>query len=314
METMPARIVAVVAVALAAGALAADHRASPGDGPARARGSTPASALVLSPTGAPGAPEAPPAPDVALPSGPRALAARMRVVDAALRRAIDAWRGGAPSPRAAPPLDVTLWSLELQRELRLLSRRPALAAATISRLPRRAARVARTVTAAGRRLRRLSAGWPPHRVRTGPTEPVAALRGYYREAQRRFGVGWHILAAVNFVESAFGKLRNASVAGAQGPMQFMPATWRAYGMGGDVHDPHDAILGAANLLRQAGAPRSYARALRAYNPSALYVDAVRRYARLIAADRHALYTFYSWQVFVRTRHGERRVTGPGTSG
>jgi membrane-bound lytic murein transglycosylase B len=97
------------------------------------------------------------------------------------------------------------------------------------------------------------------------------------------------------VESAFGRVRNQSVAGAQGPMQFLPATWRRYGLGGDIRDPRDAILGAANFLHQAGAPRLYARALYAYNPSALYVDAVRRYARLIARDGDAVYFLYSWR-------------------
>jgi membrane-bound lytic murein transglycosylase B len=67
-------------------------------------------------------------------------------------------------------------------------------------------------------------------------------------------------------------------------------------MGGDVHDPHDAILGAANLLRHAGAPGDYARSLYAYNPSPLYVDAVLRYARLIARDRQALEFLYLWKV------------------
>jgi membrane-bound lytic murein transglycosylase B len=56
---------------------------------------------------------------------------------------------------------------------------------------------------------------------------------HYRAAQRRFGVGWHVLAAVNMVETQFNRLRNDSTAGAQGPMQFIPSTWRAYGMGGD---------------------------------------------------------------------------------
>ena len=53
------------------------------------------------------------------------------------------------------------------------------------------------------------------------------------------------------------------------------------------------------------------RALYAYNPSTLYVDAVLRYARRIRADTHAFYEFYSWQVFVRTTAGAKRVTGPG---
>ena len=96
----------------------------------------------------------------------------------------------------------------------------------------------------------------------------------YLEAERRFGVAWQVLAAVNFVESAFGRLRNASTAGAQGPMQFLPSTWRAYGLGGDIDDPRDAILGAANYLHASGAPRDYRRALFAYNHSPAYVDAV----------------------------------------
>jgi hypothetical protein len=53
-------------------------------------------------------------------------------------------------------------------------------------------------------------------------------------------------AAVNFVESAFGRVRSSSSAGVQGPMQFLPSTWAAHGLGGDVHDPRDAGLGAAN--------------------------------------------------------------------
>jgi membrane-bound lytic murein transglycosylase B len=116
---------------------------------------------------------------------------------------------------------------------------------------------------------------------------------------------------VNFVESKFGKLRSASAAGAQGPMQFMPATWGRYGLGGNVHDPHDAILGAANYLHASGAPRDLRRALHAYNPSTAYVDAVLRYARRIASSRTMFYVLYNWQVFVKTPQGDRRVTGPG---
>ena len=61
------------------------------------------------------------------------------------------------------------------------------------------------------------------------------------------GASADVLAAVNFVETKFGKLRSSSAAGAQGPMQFIPATWRRYGLGGNVRDAHDAILGAAGL-------------------------------------------------------------------
>ena len=138
--------------------------------------------------------------------------------------------------------------------------------------------------------------------------PADRLLAYYREAERRFGVPWHVLAAVNFVETAFGKVRSRSTAGAQGPMQFLPATWRAYGLGGDVHDPRDAILGAANLLRSSGAPADLRRALYAYNHSTLYVDAVLAYARVVRRDIRSLYAFHAWQVFVRTPNGYRRIT------
>jgi membrane-bound lytic murein transglycosylase B len=94
-------------------------------------------------------------------------------------------------------------------------------------------------------------------------------------------------------------------------MQFIPSTWRKYGLGGDVHKPRDAIMGAANYLRAAGASRNIRRALHAYNPSSLYVDAVLRYARRIRTDIDTFYTFYNWQVFVRTTSGEKRLTGPG---
>jgi membrane-bound lytic murein transglycosylase B len=120
-----------------------------------------------------------------------------------------------------------------------------------------------------------------------------------------------VLAAVNFSESAFGKIRTDSAAGAQGPMQFMPATWRAYGLGGNVHNDRDAIMGAANYLRASGAPRNMRRALFAYNHSRAYVDSILRYAQLIERDPRNLYVFYSWQLFVRTEKGDVRLTGPG---
>ncbi len=107
-----------------------------------------------------------------------------------------------------------------------------------------------------------------------------------------------MLAAVNYVESDFGRLREASVAGAQGPMQFMPATWASYGRG-NVHDPRAAILAAARFLRAAGAPASERAALLRYNPSSLYVDAVERYAGRIRRDPVSLLVFYARSPLVR---------------
>lgn len=249
----------------------------------------------------------PPSPAAPIPREPAALAARIETTAVGLDASVDRWRARG-APRA--PRDVTLYALYQQRILILLTAKPTLSREALARLPAAEARPLRSELAARRELSRLSTPRPLSAFRTGPAEPAGSLRAYYGVARRRFGVAWNVLAAVNFVESAFNRLRNASSAGAQGPMQFIPETWRAYGLGGDVHDPHDAILGAANYLHANGAPRNYPRALYHYNPSPFYVDAVLRYARLIRADPRAFYVFYSRQVFVRTPRGLVRLTGP----
>lgn len=276
-----------------------------------------AGALPPSPTAVdePGAPaESPlPAPDAPLPATAPALAERLTATDQALTTAIARWTERGTQTGEAPH-DVTLLALYHQRLHRRLVRDRALAARVLPRLdPPLRRRTSETVGAL-RNLRALSAGWRPRnlsRFRGGRALPAGELLRLYRRAERRFGVDWEVLAAVNFVETQFNKLRNNSVAGAQGPMQFIPATWRAYGMGGNIRDPRDAIPAAANLLRANGAPRSYRRALYAYNPSGRYVRAVLAYSRQMARDERRFHAFYAWQVFVRTRQGERRITGPG---
>lgn len=247
---------------------------------------------------------APPPPGAPVPRRPAALASSYESTTHDLAAAIDGWH-----PRAGRvPRDVTLYALYQQRIVILLSERRQLSKAVLARLDD--PRALRSELAARQELGRLSKPRPLSAFRTGPAAPADRLSGYYLEAQRRFGVSWQLLAAVNYVESAFNKLRNASTAGAQGPMQFIPSTWARYGLGGDIHDPHDAILGAANYLHANGAPRNNRRALYRYNPSSLYVDAVLRYARRFRADPHAYYVFYSRQVFVRTPRGLVRLTGP----
>jgi Transglycosylase SLT domain len=255
------------------------------------------------------APPPPPAPDEPIPRDADRLAERLTATTASLYEAIDRWRT-AGDPRGPTPEEVTLHALHQQRIHLLLTSRVQLAPRVIARLPDRLARDLRTTIRTRRGLARLTPPVPRRRFRTGPALPAGVLLAYYREAQRRFDVAWPVLSAVNFVESAFGRLRNESVAGAQGPMQFIPSTWDAYGMGGDVRDPHDAILGAANYLHASGAPRDYARALYAYNPSPAYVAAVLGYVRQIRRDPRAYFAYHSWQVFVRTPSGVRRITGP----
>jgi soluble lytic murein transglycosylase-like protein len=206
---------------------------------------------------------------------------------------------------------VRLWALRQQRlYLALGLAPPAFADAVLARLPERLRPDARDIVEARRALVRLTPPTtrPLSSFRTGPAAPAGRLLAYYRAAHRRFGVPWQVLAAMNFVETAFGKLRSPSTAGAQGPMQFLPATWRAYGLGGDIHDPHDAVLGAANYLRASGAPRNLRGALFAYDHSPLYVDAILAYARVIGRNPHAYREFHAWHVFVRTPSGYRRLT------
>ena len=250
-----------------------------------------------------------PPPDAPLPQGPAPFARALVTTTQSLNTEIDAWRT-AGTTAGAPPQAVTLYALYQQRLLLRLTRDRPLARAVLSRLPATLAGRTRDVVIAKRELARITPRSPLRRLRTGAPLPPGQLRAYYRAAERRFGVAWNVLAAVNFVETAFNRLRNSSATGAQGPMQFMPSTWRRYGLGGDIHDPHDAILAAANYLHASGAPRDYARALHAYNPSWAYVDAVSRYARHMKRDPRAFYAYYSWQVFVRTPSGYRRITGP----
>ena len=259
------------------------------------------------PGGAAGQERPLPAPDAVLPKDPAALAATLTATTRRLRAALARW-----SLQDAMPRDVTHLALHHQRMLRLMAKRRALGDAALARLPASVRGEARDTVTGLRHLAdipRSPKDLP--RLRAAQAAPAADLRRHYGEAQRRFGVHWTILASVNFVESAFGRVRSASEAGAVGPMQFLPSTWRAYGMGGDVNDPRDAILGAANYLSAAGARHDLDRALFAYNHSSSYVRAIRRFASRMRVGERAYPTYYAWQAFMRTVSGTRRLTGPG---
>jgi hypothetical protein len=208
-----------------------------------------------------------------------------------------------------------LRALLQQRILRLLEDRFRLARAVVEHLDGDNRELVRASLSARRSLGALAHPIEdPSAYETGPPEPAAALLRYYKQAQRRFGVAWQVLAAVNLVESSFGRARAPSHAGAQGPMQFLPSTWAAYGLGGDIEDPRDAILGAANYLRSSGAPGDYAGALYAYNPSELYVRAVQAYVSLMRRRPRDFFVYYCWQLYVTTPRGDVRVTGPASAG
>jgi membrane-bound lytic murein transglycosylase MltF len=198
-------------------------------------------------------------------------------------------------------------ALEQQWIVLRLSDRPALARKVIRLLPSQLARDVTDDVLAHRELARLTPARPLSAFRVGPAAAAAKLRAYYGEAERRSGIPWQVLAAVNYVESDFGRVRQSSVAGAQGPMQFMPSTWAAYGRG-DVHDPHQAVLGAARFLNAAGGTVDERAALHRYNPSWAYVDAIERYAGRIRRDPRAFLVFYARRLIVRTPQGYRRLT------
>ena len=159
---------------------------------------------------------------------------------------------------------------------------------------------------AGKQLRQLHAGPIPKTLpdwHIVQPPPIPELMSYYKEAEATFGVPWYFLASINLIETRMGRIRGDSSAGAQGPMQFIPSTWAAYGNGGDVNSYHDSILAAARYLKAAGAPGDMDRAIFAYNHSAFYVAAVKDYGEAMHADPTAYNGFYGWQVYYPTLDG-----------
>ncbi|GLX94399.1 lytic transglycosylase domain-containing protein [Herbidospora sp. NBRC 101105] len=113
--------------------------------------------------------------------------------------------------------------------------------------------------------------------------PASYLELYRKAAAVCPGLSWTVLAAIGQVESSHGRNNGPSSAGALGPMQFMPATWRAYGVDGDgdgvadIWNAYDAVPGAANYLCATGAAgggESLRKAVWAYNHSWDYVNKV----------------------------------------
>ena len=109
----------------------------------------------------------------------------------------------------------------------------------------------------------------------------------YQAAGTQYDVRWEVLAAINEIETDYGRNLNVSSAGAMGWMQFMPSTWHRWGVdanGDGVKDPYnpvDAIFTAARYLAAAGADKDLRRAIFAYNHADWYVDSIVMRARLL---------------------------------
>jgi murein DD-endopeptidase MepM/ murein hydrolase activator NlpD len=112
------------------------------------------------------------------------------------------------------------------------------------------------------------------------------LHVLWQRAGGAYGIPWQVLAAINKIESDFGRNMGPSSAGAVGWMQFMPDTWLRWGMDGSgdgIADPwnaEDAIHAAARYLAAAEGRTDISRAIFAYNHAQWYVDDVLELAAL----------------------------------
>jgi hypothetical protein len=109
----------------------------------------------------------------------------------------------------------------------------------------------------------------------------------YQAAGTAYGIPWQVLAAINEVETDYGRDLSVSSAGAEGWMQFLPSTWAQYAVDAngdgfkDPYNPADAIFAAARYLRAAGGDKDIRAAVYSYNHSQAYVDSVLLRAQLL---------------------------------
>jgi hypothetical protein len=232
-----------------------------------------------------------------LPQQPQEIASLLSQVEAALR-----------APTTPAPL---LPNLGHQQQViyRVLARRKPLANAVLELLPPRWQRVAQRQLEARRQFLAMQAGrarpslLPAWRVQA--PAPATELLAYYHQAAASTGIAWEVLAAINLVESAMGRIDGVSVANAHGPMQFLPSTWAEAGIGrGDIRNPGDAIPAAARYLVRRGGLKDIRKALWGYNNSDYYGRAVLIYAALLHEDPAAYRGFYNWEVHLATSAGD----------
>jgi hypothetical protein len=131
-------------------------------------------------------------------------------------------------------------------------------------------------------------GSPRHQSLTSPAQTIpAAVKQLYVAAAARYRVPWQLLAGIGMAETRHGHNNRTSSAGAQGLMQFMPATFAAYGVDGngdgrrDIHNDADSVFSAAHYLVASGVrtgPAGVIKALWAYNRSVSYRNDVLYYA------------------------------------
>lgn len=243
----------------------------------------------------------PPVPATPAPAQPRLAADPAQVADDLVA---DEQTLRDPS---SPPEVRTAAARRQQAAYRVIGRHPEWDTTTRPRIPVSLLEVYDLNIAARRHLDALLTGEAKDTVpawRIQAPRPAGELLGYYREAEAASGVGWNYLAAVNLIETRLGSIAGTSTAGAQGPMQFLPSTFAAYGEGGDIHSPRDSIMAAGRYLAANGFATDPDHALFRYNHSDHYVQAVKNYAAVLTADPAAFDGYHRWEVYYRTTAGD----------
>ncbi|MDX6375495.1 MAG: hypothetical protein QOD98_4483 [Nocardioidaceae bacterium] len=210
---------------------------------------------------------------------------------------------------ATRPRELVLAAHVQQLAYRELGAHPAWDAKVRTELPRSLRSVVRDNVASRREFRAMHSDvahtLPAWRIVAPP--PADDLLRYFKAGERAYGIGWEYLAAINLVETGMGRIRGTSVAGAQGPMQFLPRTWARWGRG-DIQDPADSIMAAARYLaHDGGASGRLAQALFRYNNSDHYVRGVTLLAQVMERRPRAYYGYYHWDVYYLTTRGDVRL-------
>ncbi len=140
----------------------------------------------------------------------------------------------------------------------------------------------------------------PAAAATPPRIPPHYLAWYKAAARTCRKLSWEVLAGIGTMESDNGRSTARGVhkgknrSGAEGPMQFEPATFAEYAVRADPsakltpYNPKDAIFTAARMLCADGAATGHLqRAVFAYNHACWYVrDVLAIAARYRAQGRH----------------------------